>query len=104
MDSFFNPSKFTDAELDEKLSLLTARVNAAYQRNNMQLVAQIDYMIELIRTERDERAMQSDTGQKNPVVYDSDPTSIVKTEKPEVKTKKKSLGNGPVIIKSKPKN
>lgn len=112
--NFFDPSKFTDDEIDEKISKLMNRVTyARYGMHNSYLADQIEQMIENLYFEKDSRAQKAAFKMtKSPVVFESEPDLKVKDMGPidQDKTKFKRagkaenpFGNGPMIIKQKPK-
>lgn len=113
-ENFFDPAKFTDEEIDEKISKLMNRVGyARYSMNNPYLAEQIENMIDNLYFEKESRAKKAAFRMtKSPVIYESDPDLIVKdmTGEEQDQSKIKRAGksdnpysNGPMIIKKKPR-
>lgn len=113
-ENFFDPAKFTDEEIDEKISKLMNRVNyVRYGMHNTYLAEQIEQMIDNLYFEKDSRAQKAAFKMTNsPVVFESEPDLRVKDMTPMEQDKSKfkragkvdnPFGNGPMIIKKKPK-
>lgn len=109
---FFDPAKFSDDEIDEKISKLMNRVNyARYGMNNPYLADQIEQMIDNLYFEKDSRAQKAAFKMtKSPVVFESEPdlkvTDMTPIEQDKSKFKRSGklenpFANGPMIIKKK---
>lgn len=104
----FDPSKFSDDELNEKLTKLYSRYQyAKYSLKDNYLAEQILVMMDDLTFEKESRYKLSQWDKtKSNIVLETDPDLQPRKLEDNVKKSKSSnpFSRGPVIVKGKPRN